>query len=157
MAKIKYVIALDDKERALLDEIITEGKESERTILRAKILQLSDVVKHPEKRSVEKLAAFLGTTHTTVQTVRAEYGQFGIETALYRKRRTASKVNRRINDDVIKMILEVARSAPPEGHKRWSVRLLSKVCEERGIVSHISPTTVAVLLKQDREMKEGKQ
>ena len=50
MAKTKYYIELDDFERAVLTRIVCEQKESERTIMRAKILLMSDVTQ-PEKLS----------------------------------------------------------------------------------------------------------
>ena len=87
MAKTKYVIALNDEQRQMLEKIIVEGKESDRTILRAKILLQSDTTVN-EKMSVPKIAEMLGTTHTTVQTVRMEYGKGGIEAAKKKKKKS---------------------------------------------------------------------
>ena len=52
-----------------------------------------------EKMSIKKLAELLGTTDTTIQTVRTQYATEGIEAALYRKKRTCTKYNKRINDE----------------------------------------------------------
>lgn len=65
MAKTKYVIALSDEERNALNIIISEQKESDRTVLRAKILLMSDI-NTAEKMSIPKLAEQLGTTHTNI-------------------------------------------------------------------------------------------
>ena len=43
MAKTKYYIQLSEEERTLLTKIVCEQRESERTVMRAKILLMSDV------------------------------------------------------------------------------------------------------------------
>lgn len=127
--------------------IIEEGTESERAILRAKILLRSDVSADGPKLSIMKLADELGTTHTTVQTTRTEYAEGGIEKAVYRKERVVSTKTRKLNDNVIEQIRQLAAGNPPEGYKKWSLRLLCKVCEEKGIVEHISPASMGKILK----------
>lgn len=146
MAKTKYVIALSNEQRQLLEKIIAEGKESDRTIMRARILLLSDITMN-EKLSVPKVAELLGTTHTTVQTVRAEYGKEGLEAAVFRKKRTDNIETRRINSGVRKQILELSNENPPEGRKRWNLRLLCREAMDRGIIDHISPDTMSVIMK----------
>lgn len=146
MARTKYFIRLTDEERNLLNKIISDGMESERTIMRAKILLMSDATQ-PEKVSIKKLAKLLGTTDTTIQTVRTEYASDGVESAVYRKKRVVSRTSRKINDDVIRQILEIAQSEPPEGHKRWSSRMLCEAAMERGIVDHIGQSAVCKILR----------
>ena len=53
MAKTKYVIALTEDERNKLNNIIAENRESDRTILRARILLMSDT-NTAEKMSIPK-------------------------------------------------------------------------------------------------------
>lgn len=89
MAKTKYYIKLSDEERAFLTKIVCEGKDSDRTIMRARILLMSDATQ-PEKLSIKKLADMLKTTDTTIQTVRTEYDTVGLEAAVYRKKRVVS-------------------------------------------------------------------
>ena len=146
MAKTKYVIDLSEEEREKLNMIIEEGRESDRTILRAKILLLSDLNVH-EKRSIPKVAEKLNTTHTTVQTVRTEYAKDGLEAAVFRKKRSDNIETRRINTKVRKQILQVAAEDPPVGRKRWSLRLLCDEVVDRGIIDHIAPDTMSRILK----------
>lgn len=153
MAKTKYYIELDDFERAVLTRIVCEQKESERTIMRAKILLMSDVTQ-PEKLSIKKLAEVLGTTDTTIQTVRTEYAQNGLEGAIYRKPRTlydgirdrGKPYKRRIDDEVVRKIRRIAERKLPEGHKKWSIRMISNVAVEEGIVEHISLDTISKIM-----------
>ena len=153
MAKIKYIIELTDQEYKQLTAISQSTDESDRTILRAKILMMSDMARN-EKQSVVKLAAQLGTTTTTIQTVRTEYAQKGLEAAVYRKKRTPGFINKRINDEAIEKIRKIREENPPEGKKKWSVRLLCDEAVRRGIVSHIAPSTMSGILNQLSEKKE---
>lgn len=153
MAKTKYVIALDDEQRQFLNKIIDDGTESDRTIMRARILLLSDTTVN-EKLSVPEVAERLGTTHTTVQTVRAEYGKDGLEAAVFRKKRADNIETRRINTKVREQILAVAAEQPPQGHKRWSLRLLCKEVVDRGIIDKISVDTMSVIMKSKTEEKD---
>ena len=146
VAKTKYYINLTTEERDLLMRIVCEAKESERTIMRARILLMSEAAQ-AEKTSIKKLADTLGTTDTTIQTVRTEYAKEGLEAALYRKKRNYTPYKKRINDDVIRQIKELAASPPPEGRKRWSTRLLCVEAEKRGIVEHIVSSTMSRVLK----------
>lgn len=147
MAKTKYVISLSDQEISRLNEIIQSNDTPERAVLRAKILLMSDKAINA-KMSVVELAEKLKTTHTTIQTVRTEYATDGLEAAVFRKQRTPGVINKRINDEVIEQILRMAEEEPPEGKKRWSVRLLCNESVKRGIVDHIAPSTMSVLLNQ---------
>ena len=147
MAKTKYVIALTEDERSKLNNIVTEKRESDRTILRARILLMSDI-NTAEKMSIPKLAELLGTTHTTVQTVRTEYGKYGLEAAVYRKLRTD---NRKVTPEVEEGIKRLLSEDPPEGHKRWTERLLCRECMSRGIIEYISLSTMHENLIRIRE------
>ena len=146
MAKTKFFVKLTDPERDLLTKVICEEKESERTIMRAKILLLSESAQE-SKTSIRELAEKLHTTETTIKTVRTEYATKGLEDALYRKKRASSKYNSKINDRVIQKVLEVAASEPPAGYKRWSSRMICEKLMAQGIVDHIGSTAVCKILK----------
>ena len=162
MAKTKYYIHLSNDERSLLTKIACEGKESTRTIMRAKILLMSDATQ-PEKLSIKKLAERLGTTDTTIQTVRTEYATAGLQAAVYRKERVVTEkenhrkykpYRRTISDEVVQQVKALASSPPPEGKKKWNNRLLSQIAIERGIVDYISDNTVRKILKGEEPYNE---
>ena len=150
MAKTKYYIKLSEAEKSFLTKIVCEGKESARTIMRARILLMSDATQ-PEKTSIKKLAEILGTTDTTIQAVRTEYFQNGVEDAIYRKKRVVSRTKRKINDEVIRQLLEIANSDPPSGKKRWSSAMLSEEMMKRGVVKHIGTNMVCRILREARQ------
>ena len=135
MAKTKYHISLSDEEKSKLQQIVDEGTAHQKT---------SDLNQH----TVLEMAEALGTTHTTVQTIRTEYAKNGLEAAIDRKKRTVSTTTRRINDSVIGEILKLLEETPPKGRKHWSLRLLCEESVERGLIDHISPATMRSVLKR---------
>ena len=155
MARTKYRIELTDDERSLLTRIVCERRESERTVMRARILLMSEETQ-PEKISIKKLAEMLETTDTTIQTVRTEYAKSGVEPAVYRKQRTCSGYNSKITEDVARQIREIAASTPPEGKKKWSSRMICAEAERRGIIEHIVSSTVCKILREADEISEDK-
>lgn len=153
MAKTKYHIKLSDEERAFLTKIVCEGKDSDRTIMRARILLMSDATQ-PEKISIKKLAEMLGTTDTTIQTVRTEYVIDGVEAAVFRKKRVVLVPARKINEEVIERVLQLAATDPPDGKKRWSSRMLCDALIQEGIVEHIGQSAVCKILRENRDQKK---
>jgi hypothetical protein len=147
MAKRKYLIRLSDKEKETLTRIVCEGTESERTIMRARILLMSDS-QNSKKTSVSKLAEMLSTTNTTIQTVRTEYATEGFEYALYRKKREVKHYNSKVSEKVIQYIVALSESEPPNGAKRWSCKQLAEAAIAEGIVDSISSVTVLRILQQ---------
>ena len=148
MAKTKYYTELNESERSLLTKILCEGSVPDRTLMRAKILLMSDSAQK-EKVSIRELAERLGTTETTIKTVRTEYATNGLEAALYRKKRVITEAykpyKRKFDNDVIQKILALAASAPPKGHRRWSIQLLCDVAMEKGIVDFMNCSAVRLL------------
>lgn len=145
MAKTKYDMTLTDEERDFLTRIVTEGTESDRTILRARILLLSDLSKNP-KMSVPKIAELVGTSHTTVQTTRCEFGNQGLMAALYPKPRVRKKTTR--NKDFVEKVVELSKQTPPSGYDRWSLSLLCKECVRLGYVESIDRTTMMRIMQE---------
>ena len=144
MARTKYHISLGEEEKHRLQEIVDDDTADSRSVLRAKVLLMSDAKSY----TVLEMAETLETTHTTVQNIRTEYAKNGLDAVLDRKKRIVSTETRRINDVVIETILKLLEEAPPKGRKRWSLRLLCEESIERGLIDHISPATMRTVLKR---------
>jgi transposase len=147
MARTLYTITLSSAERERLQNIVGDGTESTRTILRAKIVLMSDT-SQATKYTVSELARVLGTTNTTVQATRTQYGKGGLEAAVFRKTRVLENGGYKFNNEIVAKILELADSTPPDGYKRWSVRRLCKACMEQGIVDSIAPSSMDEILRK---------
>lgn len=144
MARTKYHISLSEDERHRLQKIVDDNTSDTRSVLRAKVLLMSDTKSY----TVLEMAEALETTHTTVQNIRTEYAKNGLDATLDRKTRTVSTETRRINDAIIERILKLLEEAPPKGRKRWSLRLLCDESVKRGLIDHISPATMRSVLKR---------
>lgn len=147
MPSFKYVIELSDKDRALLNEIVSKGTSSARTILRANILLASD--KNSKKyMTVAEIAEVYHTTPTTVQTVRTSFCKRGLEETLRRKKRETPPVPAKITGDVEAKVIALACSNPPDGYAKWTLRLLADRTVELGYVETISYVSIARILKK---------
>jgi hypothetical protein len=147
MPKKKYIVAFNDAERCELRKITKEGVNPARTILRANILLMSDA-NSGKKHSVKETACALGTTTTTVQNVKASCCERGLEATLKRKRREAPPVPAKITGDVEAKIIAMRCTDPPEGHARWTLRLLADKAVELEIIDAISHVSVGNILKK---------
>lgn len=144
MARTKYHISLSEEERHRLQMIVDDDTADTRSVLRAKVLLMGDTKSY----TVLEMAEALGTTHTTVQSIRTEYAKNGLDAVLDCKKRIVSTETRRINDAVIERILKLLEEAPPKGRKRWGLRSLCDESVKRGLIGHISPATMRTVLKR---------
>jgi len=79
--------------------------------------------------------------------VRERFVQEGLEAALQRKPQSRRKP-RVIRGETEAHLIALACSAPPEGHVRWSLRLLSDKLIELKHVDHVCRETVRKTLKK---------
>ena len=147
MPKKKYVIELTEEERHKLTKIIKTGSSPARVITRANILLVSDVSlgKPP---TVAETAERFNTTTTTVQNVRTAFAKFGLDGALYRKKRQTPPVQPKVDGRLEAHIISICCSEPPKGYERWTLRLIADKCVELGYVDSISHMTVKRTLKK---------
>lgn len=158
LAKTKYRIELSEDDKTWLQSVIASSESSERSIQRANILLISDRG-NPQKLSIPEIAALVGVSHTTVQKVRTAYGTKGVRAAVLRKKRedvTPRKpVNRtdysrrpgKMTEENLVKINALMKTVPPEGHKKWTYRLLADECVKQGIVEKISYSTLSQYFK----------
>lgn len=147
MPSFKYVIELNDKDRAKLIDIVTKGQSPARTILRANILLASD--RHSDKyMTVSEISKVYHTTPTTVQNVRTSYCEKGLGATISRKKRETPPVPAKVTGEVEAHVIALACSEPPDGYFKWTLRLLADKTVELGYVESISHVTVSTILKK---------
>jgi transposase len=140
MAK-KYIVDLSLKEREQLLELTRKGRSSARKVKRANILLLSDA-----GRTDAEIVETLHTSHSTVERTRRKLVEGGLEFALNERQRPGRKP---VLDAKAEAVLAtLAQSEPPEGHKRWSLRLLTSRLVELDVVETVSRETVRQALKK---------
>jgi len=137
----KYVIKLKNEERKKLNELTHKGKEKVRKLKRCQILLLSD-----EGKSDVEIAKVFKVSSGTVANIRRRYVDEGLESALNEKRRPGAP--KKFQGRQRAKITALACSKPPEGHSRWSLRLLADKAVELKLVNEISHIEVYRILKK---------
>ena len=137
----KYVVDLNEQEKERLEDLSTKGKSGARKIRRARILLLAE-----EGYLDEEIARALGAALTTVERIRKRFAEEGLEAALSERPRPGAA--RKLNGHQEAHLVALACSDPPEGKKRWSMRLLADRLVELGVVDEISDETLRRTLKK---------
>lgn len=138
----KYVVDLNVQEKERLEDLTTKGKSGARKIRRARILFLLAEEGYIDK----KIARALGAAVTTVERIRKRFVEEGLEAALSERPRPGA--TRKLNGHQEAYLVALACSDPPEGKKRWSMRLLADRLVELGVVDEISDETLRRTLKK---------
>jgi transposase len=93
------------------------------------------------------IAVALEVHHTTVARVRQQYAAGGLEAAVDRKA-PDRQYRRKLDGEQEAHLVALACSAPPTGHKRWTLRLLGERLVALEVVETISYETVRQALQQ---------
>jgi transposase len=147
MPKKKYTIELTENERHELLKKLKSGTSPARVIMRANILLASDA-SSGKPLTVAEIAERFNTTPTTVQTVKTDYVQAGLDGALRRKKRETPPIPPKVDGNLEAHIIAICCSEPPKGYERWTLRLIADKCVELGYVDSISHMTVKRTLKK---------
>lgn len=138
---------LTTEQRNELETLIKSGSAPARVQTRARILLLGDR-SQGEWRTDAQIAEALLCTAGTVLSIRHRFLQEGLQAALFEKPRPGATP--KITGEVEAQITVLACSDPPEGHSRWTVRLLTSRVLELGLVESITPPTIWERLKKTR-------
>jgi transposase len=93
------------------------------------------------------IAVALEVNPATVARIRQQYVTTGLDAALQRKP-PARQYHRRLDGEQEARLVALACSAPPEGRKRWTLRLLAERLVELAVVETVSYETVRQAVKQ---------
>ncbi len=148
MAAKKYIVDLDATERARLSALISKGKAAAQTILKTRLLLKADQAEGgPGWLDVEIVEA-LDTNLTMVSRVRKQLISEGLDAVLTRKKQETPPVAPIFDGEAQATLTALACSEPPEGHARWTIRLLTEHVVARQIVPAAHFNTVGRALKK---------
>ena len=85
---------------------------------------------------------------STVERVRRRFVEHGLEEALARRPQPERPEKRIFNGQHEAYLIALACGEKPEGHERWSVRLLAHKMVEAGYVEQVGRETIRVALKK---------
>lgn len=143
----KYLIKLTEEERSQLKQLLSSGTASVRKVRRAQILLKSDSSEGGPNWSYQALGEAFNVSQPTIAEVRRSYVENGMEAALHRKK--PERVYEHRLDGVAEAhLIALACTAPPEGHERWTLRLLRDRMIKLSYVAHVSHETIRTTLKK---------
>jgi transposase len=146
----KYIVRLSGEERESLRSLVSSGKGPARMFTRAHILLKADISEGGPGWPDEKIAEALDVTIQTVERVRKQLVEEGLE-AVLRRRKYVQKISRKkLDGDAEAHLVALACSEAPDGYTRWSLRLLAGRMVELGYVESISHEAVRRVLKKTR-------
>ena len=148
MANKKFIVRLSADERKRLSDLISKGKAAAKTILKARILLKADQSEAGESWSDEQICAALDTNVSMVARMRATLVEEGLDALLTRKKSATPPIQPIFDGEKQAQLTALACSKPPEGHARWTIRLLAEHVVERKIVPAAHFNTVGRALKK---------
>jgi len=146
----KYLVTLTKEERKHLERITRKGSHRSQKFLNALILLGCDQGEFQKRRSTnEEMASVLQVSMKKIDRVKKRFVEEGLEIALngHRPDRVYEK---KADGDFEAHIVALSCSKPPEGFKRWSLRLLADKAVELDYVDSISYETVRRVLKKTK-------
>ena len=141
-------IYLRSDEQARLQAIIKVGGRNAHAITRARVLLMLDRTGKPPV-SYKRTAEAAGISVQAVYNMRDDYLRSrNLDYYLIRKKRKTPPVAPKLDAEAAEKILALARGKPPEGHARWTVRLLTQQAAAQYCPDGLSHMTVQRLLKK---------
>jgi len=141
MPRKKYLINLSDDDREKLEQMTRKGSLRARQFKRAMILLKAD-----EGLSDPQIMAALNVSRPCVERIRKRFVADGIERALNEDPRPGQK--RKLDGRAEATLIATACTEAPEGHVRWTLRLLADKLVQLQVVDAISHETVRRTLKK---------
>jgi transposase len=144
----RYVVRLEAPERERLQRLVSVGKGAARRLTRARVLLQADQSTEGPGWTDEWISEGLGVTTRTVEQIRRRCVEEGLESALERKKRCRPPVEPLLDGAKEARLIAVSCTKPPDGRRRWTLRLLADRVVELNIVDSISYETVRRTLKK---------
>lgn len=148
MAK-KYRVTLTAEERASSEQLIGRGKAAARKLARARILLRADEGGEGPGWTDGRIAEGLEVGLATVARVRQRFVDEGLEAALVPRPSTRTYA-RKLDGEGEAHLVALACAAPPEGRKRWTLRLLADRMVALGRAARLAYEAVRRVRKKTR-------
>jgi transposase len=145
--KKKYIVTLTEAERRVLQAMLSRGKAAARKLMHARILLKADANAGGPAWSDDAIAEGLEVGRATVERVRKEFVEEGLEAALER-RKPRRQYQRKLDGDGEAHLIALACGQAPEGRSRWTLRLLADRMVQLEQVDCLSHETVREVLKK---------
>lgn len=139
----KYVVDLTEDECNALKAVVESGRQGARKIRWAHAL-----LKANAGWSDEKIAEAFDISILTVQRLRQRFVEEGLDVALGARSHQPRPYARKLEGEPEARLIALASSHAPEGHTRWTLRLLADKMVELTYVESVCHETVRKALKK---------
>jgi transposase len=140
------VVRLTREQRADLGRRLEHDALTGRQRRRLQVLLLAD-----QDQTDVHIAQATGAGRSTVERLRKRFAVEGLEGALAEKPRCGAPA--KLDGKQEALLVALACSDAPEGHARWSARLLANRAVELEVVESLSESTMRRLLKKTRSSR----
>ena len=144
----RYRVTLTREERKELEAMTHRGKTHARRFIHARALLLCDAGADGPAWNVADVATALGVTSRAIEHLKKRFVEEGIEVALERRPREKPPRDVLFDGAFEARLIALACSDAPEGHRRWTVRLLADKAVELKFAESVSHMTVQRALKK---------
>jgi transposase len=144
-------VTLSADDREWLTRIVRTGAHPAQEVRRSRILlELNAVGGRPASR--REIAERVGVSHELVAIVARAYAERDgdVEATIRRQKRLTPPVEPKVTGEVEARVIALACSTPPEGHARWSLRLLQRQVALVEDIPDLDHSTIGRVLKKRR-------
>ena len=145
----KHIVTLTEEERARLRTVTTTGRAPARLLTHARILLHADTAPGGPAWTDTAIAEALDVSIPTIERVRRQFVEVGLDAALHRRPRTEQRLPK-LDGRVEAHLIALACGDPPHGQQRWTLRLLAEQLVTLEVVDAVSYETVRQTLKKTR-------
>jgi transposase len=132
----------------MLEALTRKDKIGAKKFINARALLLCDAGEHGPAWPVANVAEALGITCRTIEHIKKRFVEDGLEAALERKHRETPPRAIVFDGEFEARLIALACTEAPEGHARWTVRLLADKAVELNFAPSISHMSVQRILKK---------
>lgn len=143
----KYIVKLTVDERSELKKILSNGNAAAKKHKIAKILLYADISKEGLGYPDQKISDELEVSNKTVSRIRIKFVEGGLQ-KVFEKKFTPRYSRRKFDGESEAKLIALCCGKAPEGHARWTLRLLADKAVELEIVDSVSYEGIRETLKK---------
>lgn len=144
----KHIVRLEPRERQELERLVSRGRGAAYRIRHAHILLAADQSPGGPGLTDSQVATTLGVSVRSIEHLRRRLVEEGFEAALGRKKQSRPSVERKFDGRKEARLVALSCSRPPEGRKRWTLRLLADRLVELRVFESVSHESVRRTLQK---------
>ena len=144
----KWIVRLEAEERSRLEQFVRTGQASAYKIRHAHILLAVDESESGPRLLDEPVAKALNVSVRSVEMLRRQFIEEGLEACLVRKPQVCPSVERLFDGEKEAQLIALACGPAPQNRARWTLALLADRVVALAIVESCSSETIRRTLKK---------